>query len=336
MRAMIIRGFGGPERFEMAELPDPVAGPGQVLVRQQATSVNPVDYKVRRNGPPFAPELPAVLGCDVAGTVEVVGEGVDAFASGDEVYGCGGGVRGMGGAYAELIATDAALLARKPKSLDWRQAAALPLVTITAWEGLERAGVGEGTSVLIHGGTGGVGHVAIQLAKQHGAMVAATVSSPEKARLARELGADATVSYRDTPVDAYVAQLTGGKGFDVVFDATGGSDIANSFAAARLNGQVVTIVSQYTADLAPMHVKGLSLHVVFMLIPMIHGLGAGRAAQGAVMAEAATLADAGKLRPLLDSRRFTLAELADAHRHAESGATVGKVIIDIAPEATND
>lgn len=330
MRAMIIRGFGGPERFEMVELPDPVPAVGQVLVRQHATSVNPVDYKVRQNGPPFAPELPAVLGCDIAGTVEAVGEGVDRFAIGDAVYGCGGGVRGMGGAYAELIAADAALLATKPKSLDWRGSAALPLVTITAWEGLERAGVGEGTSVLIHGGAGGVGHVAIQLAKVLGATVAATISSPQKAEVAGGLGADVTIDYRRTPVDAYVAEHTGGRGFDVVFDATGGSDIAKSFEAARLNGQVVTIVSQYSADLSPMHVKGLSLHVVFMLIPMIHGLQDGRARHGRIMRDATALADAGRLRPLVDPKRFTLAELADAHRHAESGAAVGKVVIDIA------
>lgn len=330
MRAMIIRGFGGPELFEAAELADPVPAAGQVLVRRHATSVNPVDYKVRQNGPPFAPELPAVLGCDVAGTVEAVGDGVTAFAPGDEVYGCGGGVRGMGGAYAELIATDADLMARKPASIGQREAAALPLVTITAWEGLTRAGVGNGTRLLVHGGAGGVGHIVIQLAKARGALVTATVSSPEKARIARELGADATVDYRATPVDAYVAEHTGGRGFDVVFDATGGSDLATSFQAARLNGQVVTIVSQYPADLTPMHVKGLSLHVVFMLIPMIHGLKEGRAAQGAVMRDAAALVDAGKLRPMIDPRRFTLAQIADAHRHAESGGPVGKVVVDIA------
>ena len=327
MQAQIIHAWGGAEQFESATLPDPVPGPGAVLVRTAATSVNPADYKLRSFGPPIAPELPAVLGCDAAGRVAAVGEGVEGFAEGDEVYGCVGGVRGMPGCYAELIAADARLLAPKPAALSLREAAALPLVTITAWEGLARAGVREGQSVLVHGGAGGVGHVAIQLAKARGAEVSTTVSSEEKAALARSLGADHTIDYRSESVDAYVARLAGGTGFDVVYDATGGSDIAASFQAARVNGQVVTIVSQYEADLAPMHIKGLTLHVVFMLIPMLHDT--GRAEHGRILREAAALAEAGRLRPHLDPERFALAATADAHRHLEGGHAVGKVVIDV-------
>ena len=330
MQAQIIRAFGGAERFETARLPDPAPGPGEVLVQTAATSVNPVDYKLRGAGPAIAPELPAVLGCDIAGRVAAVGAGVEDFSAGDAVYGCVGGVRGMPGCYAELVAADARLLARKPASLSFREAAALPLVTITAWEGLDRATVGEGQSVLVHGGAGGVGHIAIQLAKARGAVVSATVSSDEKAALARSLGADHTIDYRNERVDAYVARLTGGTGFDAVYDATGGSDIAASFQAARLNGQVVTIVSQYEADLAPMHIKGLTLHVVFMLIPMLHDV--GRAEHGRILREAATLADAGRLRPHLDPQRFGLAATADAHRHLEGGHAIGKVVIDVADD----
>ena len=327
MQAQIVRAFGGPERFEAATLPDPRPGPGEVLVRAEASSVNPVDYKLRRAGPAIAPALPAVLGCDVAGRVEEVGEGVRAFAAGDAVYGCVGGVRGMPGCYAELVAADARLLARKPASLSFREAAALPLVTITGWDGLDRAALRAGQSVLVHGGAGGVGHVAIQLAKARGAEVAATVSSGEKAALVDALGADHAVAYREEAVDSYVGRLTGGAGFDLVYDATGGDDIAASFEATRLNGQVVTIVSQYQADLTPMHAKGLTLHVVFMLIPMLHG--AGRGEHGRILREAAALADAGRLRPHLDPRRFGLAQVADAHRHLEGGRAIGKVVIDI-------
>ena len=328
MRAQIIRSFGEPNVLEPADLPDPVPAAGEVLVRIAATSVNPVDWKLRRHGPVIAPSLPAVLGCDVAGTVVAVGADVTDFRPGDAVYGCAGGVQGVsGGAYAEMIAADTRLLAAAPSSIPLRDAAALPLVVITAWEGLERAGVGRGTTLLVHGGTGGVGHVAVQLAKVRGAHVTATVSTTEKADRARELGADEIVNYRDEPVAAYVQRLTHGRGFDVVLDATGGSDLATSFGAAKLNGQVVSIVSSYDADLTPMHNKGLSLHVVFMLIPMLHNV--GREAHGAILRQAAHLVDTGRLRPLIDPERFALAELAAAHTKLEEGRAVGKIVIDV-------
>jgi len=329
MRAQIIEAFGETDVFRLTSRPEPTPAPGEVVVAMAATSVNPVDYKLRRFGPSIAPALPAVLGCDVAGTVVAVGAGVADFKIGDEVYGCAGGVAGVsGGSYADRIAADARLLAHKPLNLALREAAALPLVTITAWEGLDRASVGEGTSVLIHGGAGGVGHIAIQLAKARGATVSATVSSDEKALIAKRLGADHLINYRQEDVADYVARLTGGRGFDVVFDATGGDDIAASFAAARLNGHVVTIVSQYEADLAPMHGKGLSLHVVFMLIPMLNDI--GREAHGRLLRAAAALAEAGKLRPLIDPERFTLEGLPRAHEKAEAGRALGKIVVDIA------
>ncbi|WP_114393317.1 zinc-dependent alcohol dehydrogenase family protein [Oleisolibacter albus] len=332
MKASLLHAFGGPEQFRTGEIPTPVAGPGQVLVRIAAASVNPVDTKIRASGA-MAPALPAPLGCDMAGIVAAVGPGVAGFAPGDRVYGCVGGVTTLQGTYADYVAADARLLAPAPATLDLRQAAALPLVFITAWEGLvDRAAVQPGDTVLIHGGAGGVGHVAIQIAKSRGARVVATVSSPEKAEIARSLGADETVNYRDETVETYVQRLTGGTGFDVVFDATGGSDIATSFAAAKLNGQVVTIVSRYSADLSPMHQKGLSLHVVFMLLPMLHDAAGrlDRTHQGQVMRQATALAEAGRLTPLLDPARFTLDQVADAHRHHAGGKAVGKIVIDVA------
>ncbi|MDZ4367871.1 MAG: alcohol dehydrogenase catalytic domain-containing protein [Afipia sp.] len=169
MRAQVIEAFGETDVFRLMSLPEPRPAPGEVGVALDATSVNPVDYKVRRYGPSTAAMLPAVLGCDAAGTVVPVGAGVADFNVGDEIYGCAGSVAGVsGGSFAELIATDARLLAHKPSNLTLREAAALPLVTITAWEGLDRAGVGAGTSVLVHGGAGSVGHVAIRLAKASG------------------------------------------------------------------------------------------------------------------------------------------------------------------------
>lgn len=327
MKAVLLHAFGPADNLTLADVPTPVAGPGQVLVKIAAASVNPVDVKIRNTGRGVAPALPAILGCDMAGTVVALGDGVTGFAVGDAVYGCVGGVAGLQGTYAEYVAADARLLAPAPSTLSAHDAAALPLVTLTAWEALvDRARVQPGDKVLIHGGAGGVGHVAIQIAKMKGAHVTATVSSDEKAAIARDLGADEIVNYRQESVEAYVARLTGGKGFDIVLDATGGSDIATSFAAARFNGQVVTIVAGYTADLAPMHGKGLSLHVVFMLLPMLHdhSFTIDRAHQGRVLADLS-----GKLRPLVDPARFTLETVADAHRRLESGQAVGKLVIDV-------
>ena len=174
MKAMILKTYGEDSTFESADMPKPAAKTGHVIVKVSATSVNTVDTMIRVMGQeqlPFAPDLPAVLGMDFAGVIDSVGEGVTEFSEGDEVYGCAGGLADLQGALAEYIPADARLIAHKPKSLSMREAAALPLVGITAYEGLKRAGVGAGQKVLVHGGTGGVGHVAVQLAKQFGADV---------------------------------------------------------------------------------------------------------------------------------------------------------------------
>ncbi|WP_294120666.1 zinc-binding dehydrogenase [Sphingomonas sp.] len=331
MKAMILSAFGGaPDSFEAAELANPAPGPGEVLVRVVAASINPADTKIRQHGGLAAPALPAVLGCDMAGVVVAVGEGVTGFAVGDRVYGCVGGVRGSAGTYAELVVADARLLAHAPETLSLHDAAALPLVAITAWEALDRLGVGEGTHLLVHGGAGGVGHVAIQLAKARGARVATTISSPDKAEIVRGFGADEIINYREESVADYVERLTGGQGFDAVFDSTGGSDLATSFVAARVNGQVAVIVASYSADLTPMHAKALSFHAIMMLVPLLYGT--GREAHGRILADVARLADQGRLKPLIDAERFTLAEVGKAHARLESGQALGKLVIDVTPE----
>ena len=331
MKAMILSAFGGgPDSFESATLPDPVPGEGEVLVRVVAASVNPADSKIRKNGGLAAPALPALLGCDAAGVVVAVGDGVEGFAVGDRVYGCIGGVRGAAGTYAELVMADSRLLAHAPNSLSLREAAALPLVVITAWEALDRLGVGNGTHLLVHGGAGGVGHLAIQLAKARGARVATTISSPDKAEIALGFGADDVINYREEAVADYVARLTDGRGFDAVFDSTGGSDLATSFAAAKVNGQVATIVASYSADLTPMHGKALSFHAIMMLVPLLYGI--GREAHGQILREVAALVDDGKLRPLIDAERFTLADVGKAHAKLDSGRALGKLVIDVAAE----
>lgn len=328
MKAMILEQYGENAAFQVADLPKPVVRVGHVLVRIAATSVNTVDTMIRQMGQdlPLSPALPAVLGMDFAGTVEAVGDGVSGFAPGDEVYGCAGGLADLQGSLAEYMLADARLLAHKPKSLSMREAAALPLVGITAYEGLQRAGTHAGHRVLVHGGAGGVGHVAVQLAKHLGAEVYATCSGEQQASVIQGYGAT-PINYRNESVADYVAKHTDGKGFEVVFDSVGGANMANSFEAAALNAQVVTTVSMLELDLTPAHFKGLSVHVVFMLIPMLHNH--KREEHGAILTKLAEIADAGALKPLLDDTRFALKDIGQAHARLGSGQAIGKVVVEV-------
>ena len=329
MKAMVIRAHGDANVFEMADLDVGVLKPGYVRVRVHATSVNPVDCKVRKLGPPITPDFPAVLHGDVAGIVEEVGAGVSGFVPGDKVFGCAGGVKGEAGALAETMDCDADLLAIMPNSLGFREAAALPLVCITAWEGLvDKARIEPGQKVLIHAGTGGVGHVAIQIARAKGAEVFATVSGDAKAAIAKKLGAT-PINYRETSVAEYVQQHTNGNGFDVVYDTLGGDNIPRSWEASKSNGIVISCQSNSTHDMTPIHAKGLTFAGVLMLIPLLNGQ--GRAHFGWIMNEIASLVDAGKIAPVLDETNFSLDQVADAHQRWESGKAIGKIVINVKP-----
>lgn len=329
MRAMRLKGFGDNSVFEEFDKPDVDPGPNQVVIQVHATSVNPVDTKIRAGFSEIAPDDPVVLGCDVAGVVVAVGPGVNRFAVGDEVFGCAGGVKGHDGAYSERMVADARLLAAKPSSLSFREAAAMPLVSITAWEALvDRATVGPGERVLVHGGTGGVGHIGVQLARTLGAVVDTTVGSEAKAEIAKSLGADRTIQYRQQSVEDYVAANTGGAGYDVVFDTVGGPNLQSSIQALAINGRCATTVSVAAQpDLTNLHVKNATLHVVFMLIPMLTMNDLDR--HGRIMERIATLVDHGRLRPLVDEARFELSDIEAAHQYLLSGKAVGKVVVDV-------
>ena len=328
MEAMTLSAYGDNAEFQLTQLPKPAATAGHVVVRIAATSVNTVDTMIRQMGKdlPLSPDLPAILGMDFAGTIESVGEGVTHFAPGEEVYGCAGGLADLQGALADYMLADSRLIAHKPKTLSMREAAALPLVGITAFEGLQRAGVAAGQKVLVHGGTGGVGHVAVQLAKHFDADVYATVSAANQMQVIQNYGATA-INYKTEKVADYVATHTDDKGFDVVFDSVGGTNMTNSFEAAALNGQIVSTVSMLELDLTPAHFKGLSLHVVFMLIPMLHNY--KREDHGAILTKLAEIADAGALKPLLDETSFTLEKAGKAHNRLSSGQAMGKVVVNI-------
>ena len=328
MKAMVINAYGGTEVFEQADVAQPEVSAGHVLVKVAATSVNTVDTMIRQMGKelPLSPDLPAILGMDFAGTVEAVGEGVSKFSVGDEVYGCAGGLADLQGTLAEYMLADADLVAHKPESISMKQAAALPLVGITAYEGLTRAGVKAGQKVLVHGGSGGVGHVALQIARYLGAQVYSTGGGEVQTNLIEKLGAT-SINYRTETVADYVNQHTNGKGFDVVFDSVGGANMLNSFEAATLNGQVASTVSLVEMDLSTAHFKGLSLHVVFMLIPMLHNH--KRAEHGAILEKLAKMVDDGGIQVVLDELPFTLQQVGQAHDRLASGKALGKVVVTV-------
>jgi NADPH2:quinone reductase len=326
MKAMIINSYGDNAKFEISQVDKPEPKTGEVLVKIAASSVNTVDTMIRKMGQelPLSPETPSILGMDFAGTVEAIGDDVDGYSVGDEVYGCAGGLADLPGTLAEYISADAALIARKPKNLSMREAAALPLVAITAYEGLTRAGVKQGQKILVHGGSGGVGHVAIQLAKHFGAEVYSTGGGNSQLKLIEQLGAT-PINYKTESVEDYVAKHTDG-GFEVIFDSVGGENLLKSFEAAALNGQVATTVSMCELDLNTAHFKGLSLHVVFMLIPMLHNF--KRKQHGEILRKLAEIVESGGLKPVLDEERFSLEEADQAHARLESGKGMGKVVIE--------
>ncbi|SFC42307.1 NADPH2:quinone reductase [Marinospirillum celere] len=324
MRAMVIKEYGDYDVFQEAEIPDPQAGPGEVRIRVRASSVNPLELKIRAGLVPAGPELPAILNADVGGIIDQVGEGVTHLKEGDAVIGCAGGLKGRQGALADLMVADARLVTLAPKQLPLEDAAVLPLVFMTAWNALvERADIQPDQWALIQGGTGGVGHVAIQLAKARGAKVAASVSTQEKAELARSLGADEVILYSNEEPEAYVQRITAGEGFPIVFDTVGGASLDNSFKAVSLAGQVVTINGRNTHDLSLMHSKSLTLHVVFRALPMLTGK--GMEAEPARLAALTQLIDEGKIKPLLASESFKFTEIAKAHAYLDAGKAVGKI-----------
>ena len=326
MRGLVLQRPNDP--FTLTEVPLPAVATGQVLVRIKASGVNPLDTKIRTGNAAHARvQLPAILGMDMAGVVESVGPQVTTFHPGDEVYGMVGGIGGLQGTLAEYAAVDADLLAIKPVNLSMREAAALPLVFITAWEGLvDRAQVRPAQKVLIHAGAGGVGHVAVQLARALGAQVFATVSA-DKRKIVESYGASA-IDYRTTKVEAYVAEHTGGEGFDIVYDTVGGTTLDDSFLAAKTyTGHVVSCLGWGVHKLAPLSFRGATYSGVFTLLPMLTGK--GRAHHGDILRSATQLAEAGKLTPLLNPQRFTFETALPAHMVVESGKTAGKVVVEV-------
>ncbi|MEA5526600.1 zinc-dependent alcohol dehydrogenase family protein [Nodularia spumigena] len=335
MKAVLMTAAGSPEVLQLQDVPKPTVPleNTQLLVRLVAAGVNPIDTKLRQRGTFYPEQMPAILGCDGAGIVEAVGAGVERFRVGDEVYFCYGGLGAHQGNYAEYTVVDERFVACKPASVSFAEAAAAPLVLITAWEALyERGRLAPGERVLIHAGAGGVGHVAIQLAKLKGASVCTTVSSQEKANFVKELGADEVIFYQETDFVQGALNWTGGEGVDLAFDTVGGETLHKTFPAVRVYGDIVTILEP-TADTVwkAARLRNLRIGLELMLTPMLQGLEESLKHHGEILEQCAIWMDEGKLKVEV-SHRFPLAEAAQAHQVLESGGMVGKVVLLMSDE----
>lgn len=320
MKAMILNTFGGPEAFALREVPKPVPGAGQVLVRVHATSINPLDFQVRRGDYQDYVPLPAITGHDVSGVVEEVGAGVTSFVPGDEVWYTPQIFDGPG-SYAEYHVAAENIIGKKPASLSHLEAASLTLVGGTAWEALVgRAELRVGESILVHGGAGGVGHVAIQLAKAIGARVFTTARA-EQFDFVRSMGADVVIDYETEDYVDVVMRETAGQGVNVVFDTIGGDTLARSPDALAQLGRIVSIVDiAKPQNLIQAWGKNASYHFVFT-----------RQNRGK-LDELSALVERGQLRPHVGAT-YALAEIPRAHARLESRdkGLRGKIAIAVVP-----
>jgi len=315
MKAMVITDFGGPEVFEQRDVDKPVPKLKQVLVKVLATSVNPLDYQTRRGDYRALVRLPAIIGSDVSGVVEAVGAAVTDFKVGDEVYYTPRTFSGDG-SYAEYHVADESIVARKPSNISHLEAASLTVTGGTAWEALfVRGKVQVGESILIHAGAGGVGSIAIQLAKAVGAYVFTTCSR-QNADFVRSLGADYVVDYKSDDYVEVVNRETSGKGVDFVLDTVGGDTIERTPLVLSEFGRLATIVDiPQPQSLLAHWDKNTTVHFIFNR-PTRAKLDAVR-----------LFVERGQVRPLIDSV-LPFNETAQAHERVERGGVRGKVVLD--------
>jgi len=325
---------GSPAVLQLHDLPAPtIQKETDVLVKLRAAGINPIDTKLRARGTFYPDRTPHVLGCDGAGVVEAVGAAVQRFQVGDEVFFCNGGLGGSIGTYAELAVVDERFLALKPAALSFAEAAAAPLVLITAWESLYDRGrlqAGEVLSkkVLIQAGAGGVGHVAIQLAKLQGAEVCTTVSTAEKAEFVKQLGADSVILYKNTDVVDRVLAWTQGEGVDLAFDTVGGETFYKTIPAVKIYGDLVTILEPDPAlgNLKTARMRNLRISLELMLTPMLQGLVSAQQHQADILQQCASLCDRNLLK-IHVSKTFPLEQAQAAHELLEAGSVTGKIVL---------
>ncbi|MGM0412626.1 MAG: zinc-binding dehydrogenase [Pseudomonadota bacterium] len=328
MRAVRVHEPGGAEQLRYEEVPEPaIERPGQVKVAIRAAGVNPVDTKVRQRGPMFAEGLPFIPGCDAAGEIVEVGEGVTDRAVGDRVFLCYGGLGAAPGTYAEYTVVDAARARPLPESVDFTTAAAAPLVAITAWESLfDRARLQADQTALIHAGAGGVGHVALQLARLQGARTATTVGSRDRIGFVGGLGAEEIIIYTERDfVDATLA-WTDGRGVDVALDTVGGATWRRTVEAVAHYGDLVTLLNPGEVDLTEARTRNLRLSFELMLTPQLRGLPEALDHQGTILDRCAQWLDSSDLQVEV-AETLALEQVVEAHQRLEAGGMQGKIVL---------
>ncbi len=330
MKAIQLSQHGEPELLSLVDVDEPtIENPAEVKVRLKAAGVNPIDTKLRAGAYPLN-VFPAVLGCDGAGIVEECGSEVTRFKEGDEVYYFHGGVGDIPGNYCEVKVLDERFVALKPKSIDFTQAAVAPLVLLTAWESLfDRCHLEKNQTVFINAGAGGVGHIAIQLAKHIGAKVCTTVSNNEKALFVKELGADFIINYKKQDVVEAIMQWTNDEGVDVAMDNVGGAAIQETFPAIKHYGEMVSLLqADNTVDWSVARFRNIRFSMEIMLSPLLFDLKEAQTHQTEILEQCAKLIDEGKLK-IHVSEVMPLEDAAKAHKQIEKGHTSGKIVLEI-------
>lgn len=326
MKAMTIPQTGDPSVLTLTDIAKPTPGETEILIEVYAAGLNPVDTKLR-SGKFRAPvEFPMVPGFDVSGVVRAIGSQVTRFRPGDAVFASPPLFKP--GSHAEFVVVDERVVARKPECRSHVEAAAVPLALITAWELLyDMAAIESGQTVLIHAAAGGVGHFAVQLAKARGCTVLGTASSDDSFALLDELDIDHAINYKAESVKERVMEITSGGGCDAVFDLVGQEVFLESIELVALRGHLGTIVGiPADVDLTPLFMKSASLHAEFMGATALAGK--VPAHQSKILKEAATLIQAGTLKPHV-SKIFPLQDLAAAHELQATGSVTGKLVIQI-------
>lgn len=330
MKSIVMTAVGDPDVLRLQDIPEPqICLPTQLKIKLEAAGVNPVDTKIRRNGTFYENDLPAVLGCDGAGVVIETGAEVSRFKTGDKVWFCNGGLGREQGNYAEHTVLDERWASLMPTNFSFIEAAASPLVLITAWGALfDRGNLQSGQTVLIHAGAGGVGHVAIQMAKLKGAKVITTVSSEQKAGFVKSLGADEVIIYTQDGFADAINRFTEGKGADLVIDTVGAAVFKESIPATAHFGRLITLLDPGELNLGEARMRNLLIGFELMLTPMLRDLDEARDRHIEILKQCADWAEHGLIKIHI-GRQLSLESAVEAHQLIESGHATGKIVLTI-------